>query len=122
MILLKLAQGLLNWATSKGIHFLTGSAEIRVESELILDDIANWLEREKDIKIEIQGHTDQEGNEDVNMRLSIDRAEAVMFYLIKKGISPTRLQAKGFGESKPLDTSGTKKAMAKNRRIEFKII
>lgn len=106
----------------KGIHFLTGSAEIRVESELILDDIANWLEREKDIKIEIQGHTDQEGNEDVNMRLSIDRAEAVMFYLIKKGISPTRLQAKGFGESKPLDTSGTKKAMAKNRRIEFKII
>lgn len=106
----------------KGINFLTGSAEIRLESELILDDIYNWLEKEKDTKIEIQGHTDQEGNEDVNQRLSLDRAEAVMYYLIKKGISPTRLKAKGFGESQPLDNSGTKKAMAKNRRIEFKII
>lgn len=106
----------------KGIHFVTGSAEIRVESELILDDIANWLETNKNIKIEVQGHTDQEGNDDVNQRLSVDRAEAVMFYLINKGISPTRLTSKGFGESKPLDNSGTKKAMAKNRRIEFKII
>lgn len=106
----------------KGINFMTGSAEIRLESELILDDIYNWLEKEKNTKIEIQGHTDQEGNEEVNQRLSLDRAEAVMFYLIKKGISPTRLKAKGFGESQPLDNSGTKKAMAKNRRIEFKII
>lgn len=106
----------------KGIHFVTGSAEIRVESELILDDIANWLDKNKSIKIEVQGHTDQEGNESANQRLSSDRAEAVMFYLIKKGISPTRLKAKGFGESKPIDKSGTKKAMAKNRRIEFRIV
>jgi len=106
----------------KGIHFVTGSAEIRVESELILDDIANWLDKNKNIKIEVQGHTDQEGSKTANQRLSSDRAEAVMFYLIKKGITPTRLTAKGFGESKPLDNSGTKKAMAKNRRIEFKII
>lgn len=106
----------------KGIHFVTGSAEIRVESELILDDIANWLETNKSIKIEVQGHTDQEGNDEVNQRLSVDRADAVMYYLINKGISPTRLSSKGFGESQPLDNSGTKKAMAKNRRIEFKIV
>jgi outer membrane protein OmpA-like peptidoglycan-associated protein len=106
----------------KGIHFVTGSAEIRVESELILDDIADWLKRNKNISVEVQGHTDRVGSDAANMKLSKERAESVMFYLIKNGVSPTRLSAKGFGESMPLDTSGTDKGTAKNRRIEFKII
>lgn len=106
----------------KGINFVTGSAEISVESELILDDIVNWLESNPKIKVEIQGNTDQEGSKESNQKLSLDRAEAVMFYLIKQGISPTRLSAVGFGESKPIDNSGTPKAMAKNRRIEFKVV
>jgi len=106
----------------KGIHFVTGSAEIRVESELILDDIANWLKRNKNISVEVQGHTDRVGSETSNMQLSEERAESVMFYLIKRGISPTRLKSKGFGETKPLDISGSEKGTAKNRRIEFKII
>lgn len=106
----------------KGINFLTGSAEIRIESELVLDDIVDWLEKNPKIKVEIQGHTDQEGSTESNKKLSIDRAEAVMHYLINHGISPTRLSAVGFGETKPIDNSGTPKAMAKNRRIEFKVI
>lgn len=106
----------------KGIHFVTGSAEITVESELILDDIADWLESNPKIKIEIQGYTDHEGSELSNQKLSLNRAESVMFYLVKQGISPTRMSAVGFGETKPIDKSGTPKAMAKNRRIEFKVI
>ncbi|MFN3195041.1 MAG: OmpA family protein [Chlorobiota bacterium] len=106
----------------KGIHFVTGSAEIRVESELILDDIAEWLKKNERISVEVQGHTDRVGSDAANMKLSKERAESVMFYLIKNGVSPTRLKAKGFGESMPLDTSGTEKGTAKNRRIEFKII
>lgn len=106
----------------KGIHFKTGSAEIRVESELILDDIVNWLRSNSKIKVEIQGHTDSQGSEDYNLKLSKDRAESVKNYLVRKGIDTNRLTTEGYGESKLLDSSGSDKAMAKNRRIEFKII
>jgi len=72
--------------------------------------------------LEIDGHTDDEGADDYNLTLSQGRAEAVVQYLIKVGIEPARLSAKGFGETKPIDKAKTKAAKARNRRVEFTIV
>lgn len=107
----------------KGVNFKAASAEILVESELILDDVVDWLKKDKDIHVEIQGHTDQDGSLDFNLILSEKRALTVKQYLIKNGINPKRLSTKGFGKSIPIiENEVDEKAKARNRRIEFKVI
>lgn len=101
-----------------GINFMKNSAEILIESELILDDIAEWIKSNNKL-IEIHGHTDSDGEEQFNLMLSKERAESVKNYLVKQGIDEQRISARGFGEYHPVDTSETRKAKARNRRIEF---
>ena len=72
-----------------------------------------------DITIEIQGHTDSRGGDDYNMRLSGERAEAVRQYLMQQGIAAGRLTARGYGETRPIDTNRTEAGRANNRRVEF---
>ncbi len=74
------------------------------------------------MKIEIAGHTDSVGSEMYNLRLSEARANAVRDYLIQHGISPDRLIAKGYGESRPIAPNTTREGRAKNRRVEFTVI
>jgi outer membrane protein OmpA-like peptidoglycan-associated protein len=74
------------------------------------------------MRVSIEGHTDNVGKESTNLRLSQKRAEAVRDYLVSKGISPTRLEAVGYGPTKPLMSNKTKRGKAKNRRTEFKVI
>ncbi len=102
-----------------GINFKTGSAAIKVESELILDLVVEWLNKNPDISIRINGHTDSQGGFDYNMKLSKNRAIAVKKYLVSQGISSARLFTEGFGYSKRIDFTGTPKGEARNRRIEF---
>ncbi|MGM0595935.1 MAG: OmpA family protein [Myxococcota bacterium] len=105
------------------IYFATAKSNILPKSYSVLDAIAATLKAHKQIKkIEIQGHTDDRGSNSYNMKLSDDRANSVRSYLIDKGISPTRLTAKGYGESRPIDKRRTKEARAKNRRVEFVIL
>lgn len=105
--------------TPYGINFKRGNADIAVEAEIILDDVAQWLRDNPTISVEIRGHTDAEGSEEANMTLSQQRAEAVKEYLILQGIGPDRLTTKGFGESWPVEVNDTEKGRARNRRIEF---
>ncbi len=90
---------------------------------LILDDVVDViLSHPKIKKIEIEGHTDNTGNEDYNMELSKRRAEAVRDYLVATGIPKEKLVAKGYGTSKPIADNQTASGRAKNRRVDFVIL
>ncbi len=102
-----------------GITFKSGSNTIDPESYEVLDMVAASLVENKDVKIEIQGHTDSVGNPQLNKKLSQSRANAVKAYLVKKGVEAKNLVAKGYGSSKPVASNKTKDGQAKNRRIQF---
>jgi outer membrane protein OmpA-like peptidoglycan-associated protein len=72
--------------------------------------------------LEVQGHTDNKGQDDYNIDLSKKRAASVVSYLTKKGIESTRLQVKYFGATKPLEPNESEKGRAKNRRVEFRVL
>ena len=80
------------------------------------------LKDKPDIKAEISGHTDNKGNDNLNKKLSQDRASAVMDYLVKKGVAKSRLLAKGYGKDQPSATNDTDEGRQLNRRVEMKIL
>ncbi|MCB0326797.1 MAG: OmpA family protein [Bdellovibrionales bacterium] len=105
------------------IQFETAAAVLRPFGKTILDDVSEILEQHSEIAlIQIQGHTDNRGDAAYNLDLSQRRADAVKVYLIENGISPERLISVGFGEEEPISDNDTVEGMAKNRRVEFKII
>ncbi|MBI5611031.1 MAG: OmpA family protein, partial [Deltaproteobacteria bacterium] len=105
-----------------GINFETGSAKILPSSFKILDGAVAVLVEFKDTKIEIQGHTDNVGKPEDNLKLSQERADSVKEYFVGKGIAADRIATKGFGQDVPVADNKTKAGKAKNRRIEFKLM
>ncbi len=103
------------------IFFDTNKSTLKNESYPELDRVVAFLKDNLAIEIEIDGHTDNVGADDLNNSLSSSRAKVVYDYLISKGISTTRLQYKGFGKTKPLASNETEDGKAKNRRVEFLI-
>jgi outer membrane protein OmpA-like peptidoglycan-associated protein/outer membrane protein W len=111
----------------KGINFKTGSADILATSNNVLDLAVGVLKEFPDLKIEIQGHTDDQplkkgGLFANNTELSQSRADSVKAYFVAKGIEDNRVIAKGFGDTVPVDPKKTAAARAKNRRVEFKLV
>jgi len=104
----------------KGLSFDTAKWNIKASQYPILDDVVRILDRNPSMKIEIQGHTDNRGTAGYNQKLSEKRAQAVMEYLMKKGISRDRLSAVGYGFSMPAATNTTAEGRAMNRRVELK--
>jgi len=105
------------------ILFESGRAKIQKQSFAILDEVAGVLLKNPNLgPIRIEGHTDNVGSKTINLDLSQRRAEAVMDYLVGKGVSPNRLSAEGFGFSQPIATNATALGRAKNRRVEFRIV
>jgi outer membrane protein OmpA-like peptidoglycan-associated protein len=105
------------------IHFGTNNATILPDGEQLLDEVADVLVRNPQIrKVRIEGHTDNRGTPDANMKLSKDRAQSVMAYLIKQGIDATRLESEGYGMTQPLVPNLTPANRAKNRRVTFRIL
>ncbi|MFT3923176.1 MAG: OmpA family protein [Myxococcales bacterium] len=105
------------------IEFETNRAEIRPESLGIIDQVRSALEVNPQLrKIRIEGHTDNRGSNEKNLKLSQRRAESVMNYLIAEGINPERLEAKGWGEEHPLVPNDSPENMQTNRRVEFHIV
>jgi outer membrane protein OmpA-like peptidoglycan-associated protein len=84
--------------------------------------MATFLSKNPSLQVEVAGHTDSEGPDDYNLFLSQARAEAVLKYIVDKGISKDQLIAKGYGETKPVDTNETYAGMAKNRRVELVVL
>lgn len=106
----------------KGVTFKSGSATLTDESEDVLEKSYEYLEYHKDLRIEIGGHTDNQGSRRRNKRLSLRRAKAVRAWLVKRGIAKSRLRARGYGQSKPRVPNKDDASRAANRRIEFKIL
>lgn len=106
----------------KGITFDTNKATIRRNSIPVLDQAVQILLQYPDVRIEIAGHTDNQGKPDHNMQLSKDRAESVKSYLVGMGVDETRIETVGFGPDKPIDSNETKDGRANNRRIEFRVL
>ncbi len=106
----------------KNINFETGKSKLIDESIAELDKLAEYLKNNKNIKIEIDGYTDNVGTEKFNLKLSENRAKAVKNYLVKKDIDKERITYKGFGSSLPIATNYTPEGRKLNRRVEFKIL
>jgi outer membrane protein OmpA-like peptidoglycan-associated protein len=102
-----------------GVVFTSGSAELTSASEEILTKAYNTLSQNPEIEVQIQGHTDNVGKKSSNMKLSLQRADAVKSYLVNKGILASRISTKGFGPDKPVISNKTADGRQKNRRIEF---
>jgi outer membrane protein OmpA-like peptidoglycan-associated protein len=110
-------------ALRRQISFATGSDEILPNSEPILLEVADALLRNPQLElIEVQGHTDNRGDPNLNMRLSQQRAESVQQWLIRHGVEPARLMAKGYGATRPLAPNITQQNRARNRRVQFMIV
>ena len=105
----------------KGIQFESGSAKIVKKSFKLLDQAAKVLGKYKTINVTIEGHTDDQGGAAANLKLSKARAESVKRYLMEAGVDVARLEAVGYGETKPVASNKTKRGRAQNRRIEFRI-
>ncbi|MGZ3421349.1 MAG: OmpA family protein [Polyangiales bacterium] len=105
------------------VHFATDKAVILGDSVALLEEVADVLIKTPRIKkIEIQGHTDNAGTKEHNQELSQARAEAVRNFLIKLGVEPSRLEARGYGQGKPIAPNINEQGKAKNRRVQFVII
>jgi OOP family OmpA-OmpF porin len=86
----------------------------------VLDQVALTMKANPQFKrVRVEGHTDDTGPRDVNVRLSKERAESVRQYLVKKGVRPNRLSSEGYGPDKPVVEGTSDDARAKNRRVEF---
>jgi outer membrane protein OmpA-like peptidoglycan-associated protein len=103
----------------RGVTFAFDSGEITGASMATLDFAAETLQECPNVNTSVEGHTDSIGNETYNQGLSLRRAESVKNYLSSHGVSPGRLQAKGFGESRPIADNGTEDGRALNRRVEL---
>ncbi len=106
----------------EGINFETGKATIKANSFTVLDSAYAVLQQFPEVRVEVQGHTDDVGDDAKNLKLSQDRAQAVVDYFVKKGMAADRLVAKGYGETKPMVANDSKANQALNRRVEFLLI
>lgn len=104
------------------IFFDTDKFQLREESTAELNRLVKVLQDNPSLNIEVGGHTDAVGNEQKNIQLSQNRADAVKNYLSSKGISNSRLASKGYGKSKPVASNNTEQGKQQNRRVEFSIV
>ncbi|MEZ5872485.1 MAG: OmpA family protein [Nitratireductor sp.] len=103
------------------IQFESGKSAIKQDSFGLLDRLAFEARRCPEQRVEIGGHTDSDGSDEANLKLSQERAEAVRDYLVRSGVLFSRLIAKGYGEADPVADNSTAEGKAKNRRIDFRI-
>lgn len=104
---------------ANGIKFDSGKATLKPESMGIINEIVNLMKQHPEIKFSVEGHTDSDGDTQLNKNLSEQRANTVMNELIEQGIDGERMVSKGFGENVPVADNGTPEGKANNRRVEF---
>jgi OmpA-OmpF porin, OOP family len=107
---------------AKTILFDTAKSSFQAQTMPVLESIAAILKEYNTAKFSIEGHTDNAGKADKNLKLSQDRAAAVVTYLTNNGISADRLSSTGFGQTKPIADNKTKAGKASNRRVEVKLV
>ncbi|NOS91996.1 MAG: OmpA family protein [Cyclobacteriaceae bacterium] len=123
----KIQRNILLTSTSRAIvldHliFEMGRAVINSKSYSSLDEVVAMMKDNTKVVIQLEGHTDNIGNAEKNMKLSQDRVEAVKKYLVSKGIDKNRVKTKAFGGTQPLSNERTEEAKALNRRVEMRVL
>ena len=108
----------LNEAT-KYIQFEFNKATLKASSDAKLEQLVSILNEYPDYNLSIAGHTDSKGSDAYNQQLSYDRAAAARTYMISKGIAESRIESRGYGETKPIATNATEAGRALNRRVDF---
>ena len=108
--------------TLNDVHFDVGKATLRPESFKALEDLLGYMQNKNGVRIEIGGHTDNVGKDADNLKLSQQRAETIRNYLIRKGITASRVEAKGYGATEPVAGNETEEGRQLNRRTEIKIL
>jgi outer membrane protein OmpA-like peptidoglycan-associated protein len=103
------------------VFFDTNKATIKSVSFLLLTDVAAAMKDNPTIKVDVEGHTDSQGNDNFNLKLSQRRAESVKKFLVGKGVAADRMKPRGYGENVPLADNRTADGRAQNRRVEFVI-
>jgi OOP family OmpA-OmpF porin len=103
----------------EGVTFEYNKSVLTAEAKTVLDRTAQAIKDNPGFNIEVGGHTDSRGKDLYNLKLSADRARSVLRYLLDKGVDPSRLTAKGYGETKPIADNNTDEGRAKNRRVEL---
>ena len=104
------------------ISFEYNKATLKSQSYQELNVVAKFLNDNNTIEIEVAGHTDDIGSDKYNLKLSQERAEAVVEYLKGQGVAANRLSAKGYGETKPTASNATDSGREENRRVEFTVL
>ncbi len=106
---------------TKNVQFETGSAILKESSKPVLDEIVSLMAKYPEYSLKIDGHTDSQGQDNMNMTLSQDRASACKNYLEEKGVNPDRMVATGYGETQPIADNNTRAGRAENRRVAFEL-
>jgi OOP family OmpA-OmpF porin len=109
-------------AALRGVQFNSGTAQLTTESTALLDRAVETLKRYPNFQANIDGHTDSDGTDADNLRLSERRANAVRDYLVARGIAGDRLKAHGYGETRPIASNKTPDGKKQNRRIEIELV
>lgn len=104
------------------IQFEPSKSYLLSSSYSTLDGLSDWLKKHPKRVVEVSGHTDKGRNHEYNMQLSEERAQAVVNYLIQRGVNPNQLKAKGYGSTKPVADNETVEGRRLNRRVEFIIL
>lgn len=106
----------------KHVFYNTGSASLSDLSKYELDNVVRLLNANPDVMVQLAGHTDSVGDDEMNLNLSQSRANNVLAYITSRGISDSRLSASGYGETEPIDSNESEEGRANNRRTELRII
>ncbi len=109
----------MNELLREEVLYATGKNEPTDEFKALLNQLPDILTRHPAVQVEISGHTDDRGSEGGNQKLSEERANAAIVYLVEIGVPPERLTSRGVGESEPIDTNTTRDGRARNRRVEL---
>jgi outer membrane protein OmpA-like peptidoglycan-associated protein len=102
-----------------GINFDINKSDLKLGAEKVISEIVKLMKLYPDLRIEIQGHTDNTGSADHNLTLSDQRAQTVKNFIMLYGINSSRLKSKGYGMTNPIDKNDTEEGRAKNRRVEL---
>ena len=106
---------------AKTILFDVNKSVVKTQAEFILDNIAKIMNENDDFNFIIEGHTDNTGVTEHNLQLSQERADAIKAYLIRKGVKAKRLEAKGYGQTRPIESNDTERGREINRRVEINV-
>ncbi len=109
-------------AVLENIHFAFDKAQLMPGAQPILDQVVRTLNQQSNVRLSIEGHTDNVGTDSYNQGLGLARAQSVRMYLMSAGIMASRIQVRSFGESQPIADNSSTAGRSKNRRVEFIIL